>query len=342
MKPNPVNERLKHRYFEWLRNAKQMADHSVEQIAMALDRFEDFSNRRDFKSLRVEQAEPFKKHLAKLKGQRSGEGLSKATITSTLYAVRDFVRWLADQRGFRARLARTDADYFNPSRHDEAIARGARRMKVPTIEQMDALVATMPSESPVERRNRAIVSLITMTGARDDAVASLRMGDLDLDDRQLFQDSHHVRTKFRKAFSTWLFPVGGQHFEIVAAWKAELQDQCGFGPSAPLFPKTEVGFGLDGSILPARLGTECWANADPIRKLFREACAGAGLPDFKPHSVRHMLTQLLQQSANTPEDFKSFSQNLGHENVMTTLTSYGTVPDYRQREIILGIKFKGR
>jgi len=90
--PNPANERLKHRYFEWLRNARQMAEHSVEQTAMALDRFEEFSNRRDFKNLRVEQAEPFKRHLAKLKGRRSGEGLSKATITSTLYAVRDFVR----------------------------------------------------------------------------------------------------------------------------------------------------------------------------------------------------------------------------------------------------------
>lgn len=341
MKPNPTNERLKHRYFEWLRNAKQMADKSIEQIAMALDRFEEFSNRRDFKSLRVEQAEPFKKHLAKLDGQRSGERLSKATINSTLYAIRDFVRWLADQRGYRTRLVRTDADYFNPSRHDEAIARGSKPMKVPSLEQMDALVASMPTETAVDRRNRAIVSLITLTGARDDAVASLRMGDLDLDDRQLFQDSHHVRTKFRKAFPTWLLDVGGQHAEIVAAWKNELQHEHGFGPSAPLFPKTQVSFGPDGSIPSPRLGTECWANADPIRKLFKEACGRAGLPDFKPHSVRHLVTQLAQRNAESPEAFKSLSQNLGHENVMTTLTSYGTVPAYRQREIILGMNLRG-
>jgi len=29
MKPNAANERVKHRYFQWLRNAKQMADKSV-------------------------------------------------------------------------------------------------------------------------------------------------------------------------------------------------------------------------------------------------------------------------------------------------------------------------
>jgi len=342
MKPNAANERVKHRYFQWLRNAKQMADKSVEQVAMGLDRFEEFTSRRDFKLLRIEQAEPFKKHLAKLNSLRSGDRLSKATINSTLYAMRDFVRWLADQRGFRVRLTRSDADYFNPSRHDQAIARGSRPRKAPTIEQIGALVASMPTATPVDRRNRAIVALIAITGARDNAVASLQMADLDLDDHQLFQDSRHVRTKFRKAIPTWFFPVGDHFVEIVESWKRELQEDHGFGPSAPLFPKTKVSFGADGSIQPAHLGTDCWANADPIRKVFKESCAAAGLPDFNPHSLRHMLAQIGQQRARSPEEMKAWSQNLGHESVMTTFTSYGTVPDYRQREIILGMKLKDR
>ena len=36
----------------------------------------------------------------------------------------------------------------------------------------------------------------------------------------------------------------------------------------------------------------------------------------------------------TPEQFKAWSQNLGHEGVLTTLTSYGAVGNNRQREII--------
>ncbi len=338
MKPNPTNERLKHRYFEWLRNAKQMADKSVEQIAMALDRFEEFSNRRDFKSIRVEQAEPFKKYLAKLNGQRSGERLSKATINSTLYAMRDFVRWLADQRGYRTRLVKTDADYFNPSRHDEAIARGARPKKAPELEQVERMLAAMPVDTAVDRRNRAIVALIALTGARDDAVASLQMADLDLDDQHLFQNSKHVRTKFRKAFATWFFPVGDHFVEIVRSWKRELESDQSFGPSDPLFPKTEIAFGPNGSILPPRLGREGWANADPIRKLFKDACQVAGLPDFNPHSFRHMLAQIGQQRSQSAEEMKAWSQNLGHENMLTTFTSYGTIPDYRQREIVRRMK----
>jgi methylmalonyl-CoA mutase cobalamin-binding subunit len=36
----------------------------------------------------------------------------------------------------------------------------------------------------------------------------------------------------------------------------------------------------------------------------------------------------------TPEELKAWSQNLGHEDVMTTLRSYGEVPSSRQAEII--------
>jgi hypothetical protein len=36
----------------------------------------------------------------------------------------------------------------------------------------------------------------------------------------------------------------------------------------------------------------------------------------------------------TPEELKAWSQNLGHEDVLTTLRSYGEVPFGRQEEII--------
>lgn len=36
----------------------------------------------------------------------------------------------------------------------------------------------------------------------------------------------------------------------------------------------------------------------------------------------------------TAEELKAWSQNLGHENMLTTFTSYGTVPEYRQKLIV--------
>ena len=82
------------------------------------------------------------------------------------------------------------------------------------------------------------------------------------------------------------------------------------------------------------LSTEHWSNAAAIRRIFREAFASAGLPYFHPHSFRNTLVRLGQKTCQTPEQFKARSQNLGHEGVLTTFTSYGEVAARRQGEFI--------
>ena len=49
-------------------------------------------------------------------------------------------------------------------------------------------------------------------------------------------------------------------------------------------------------------------------------------------------TMLGERTCRTPEQFKAWSQNLGHEDVLTTFTSYGAVSPHRQAEIILGLE----
>jgi hypothetical protein len=58
------------------------------------------------------------------------------------------------------------------------------------------------------------------------------------------------------------------------------------------------------------------------------------LPYYNPHSFRNTLVRLGEQQCQTPEEFKAWSQNLGHEGVLTTLYSYGEVQDYRQAELL--------
>jgi hypothetical protein len=85
------------------------------------------------------------------------------------------------------------------------------------------------------------------------------------------------------------------------------------------------------------LGRVHWSTASPIRTIFREAFARAGLPYFNPHSLRNTLVQLGQDVCRSPEQFKAWSQNLGHERVLTTFLSYGEVACQRQGEIIRGL-----
>ena len=101
-----------------------------------------------------------------------------------------------------------------------------------------------------------MLAFTILTGARDNATASFRLKHLDLADHQLFQDARDVRTKFRKTFSTWFFPVGEDFVAIVAEGKTELEAIHAFGPDDPLFPQTDVSFGPQGEVLAPRLSKE--------------------------------------------------------------------------------------
>ena len=46
------------------------------------------------------------------------------------------------------------------------------------------------------------------------------------------------------------------------------------------------------------------------------------------------LSLLGEKLCRTPEEFKAWSQNLGHEKVLTTFSAYGAVAATRQTEII--------
>lgn len=107
-----------------------------------------------------------------------------------------------------------------------------------------------------------------------------------------------------------------------------------WGNDDPLFPATKVAVAEERRFEVVGLKRKHWSTATPIRVIFREAFQAVGLPYFNPHSLRNTLVQLGQTCCRTPEEFKAWSQNLGHEEVLTTFRSYGAVATRRQGEII--------
>ena len=328
------NERIKRRYFAFLKEAKRHSEPTVDAAAKALSRFETYTRYRDFKAFHFMQAIAFKKHLAEQKGQQSGEKLSKATLHATLSQLKRFFQWLAWQPNYKSRLQYSDAEYFNLSDKDTRIATAQRQQKVPTLEQIEHVIKTMPAETDIERRNRALVAFTLLTGARDSAIASMKLKHVDLITNSVNQDAREVKTKFSKTFNTFFFPVGEEVREIVAAWVSYLRNEKLWGNDDPLFPATYISLGATRQFEAAGLTRKHWSSATPIRTIFREAFANAGLPYFNPHSFRNTLVQLGQDICKTPEQFKAWSQNLGHEKVLTTFLSYGEVACQRQGEII--------
>src|SRR5262249_13020070 len=157
MKKHPENIRIKREYFTFLKEAKRNSEQSVDAAAQALDRFEAYT-RKPFKSFHVQQAIGFKAHLAKQMNPRTGRPLSKATVHATLAELRAFFIWLAGKRGYKSRITYSDAEYFNLSAKDMAIAKAEGEPRVPTIGQIRHTLFLMPQESDIERRNRALIA----------------------------------------------------------------------------------------------------------------------------------------------------------------------------------------
>lgn len=331
---NANNERIKRQYFSWLKEAKRHSEATVDDVAKAIADFEEDTRFRDFRLFRHEQAVAFKKRLAERQSQKTGAKLSKATMHATLAHLRRFFQWLAGQPGFKSRLRYSDAEYFSLSEKDSRVATARRPKSFPTIEQVKHVLTIMPTSTEIQRRNRALLAFVLLTGARDSAVASMRLKHIDLSAQSVLQDAREVKTKFSKTFTTYFFPVGEEVRQIVEQWVRYLREERLWGNDDPLFPATEVVGGTSQHFHAAGLKREQWRSADPIRSIFREAFETAGLPYFNPHSLRNTLVQLGEKHCRTPEEFKAWSQNLGHEDVLTTFYSYGYVAPQRQGELI--------
>ncbi len=185
----------------------------------------------------------------------------------------------------------------------------------------------------MKKRNRTLIAFSLLCGARDKAIASLRLKHIDLEKRTVSQDAREVRTKFRKTFTSRFFPVSDDIERIVLDWIAYLKSEKLFGPDDPLFPATTIARGENGLFGPVGFGRVHWKNAGAIRKIFKQGFVSAGLPYYNPHSFRDTLIILGEQPCRTPEGFKVWSQTLGHKKVLTTFRSYGTVSSQRQAEI---------
>jgi integrase/recombinase XerD len=331
---NAENERIKHRYFTYLREAKRASEASIDKVAGALHRFESYTKFQSFKSFRFQQAIAFKRHLAEAKNPDTDAPLSKATLHGTLTALRNFFFWLADQPGYKRQIPYSSADYFNLSANEVRIARARRERPVPTTEQIRHVLDTMPAISEIDRRNRALIAFTLLTGARDNAIASFKLKHIDLEAGCVTQDAREVRTKNAKTFTTTFFPVGDDIRTIVEDWIAFLKTEKLWGLEEPLFPATRVALGTERQFKANGLDRKHWATTEPIRRIFRNAFEVAGLPYANPHSFRKTLALLGQKLCHSPEEMKAWSQNFGHENVLTTLTSYGRIGSERQAEII--------
>ena len=280
---NPKNERVKKDYFRFLKEADRKAESTVDAVRKAISRYEAYTGLKDFATFNREQAVAFKKHLAKTKAERSGEPLAKATLHATINSLKAFFKWLSCQPGYKSRIRVTDIEYLNLSDKEVRAARQPALKRFPTLEQIRKVVFSMPTETVIQRRDRALVAFTIITGMRDNAIASLRLKHVDLDRELVVQDPREVRTKFSKKIVTYFFPVGADLKQVVIEWVRELRDDLLYGNDDPVFPRTK--FAQDENLCFTVDGLEpgFWANAEPITE---DLSAGVCQRGACPISIR--------------------------------------------------------
>jgi integrase len=303
-------------------------------VRKAIGRFEEYTGLKDLATFNKDQAIGFKKHLARTRTARMNEPMALSTMLATTNALKDSLRWISSQPGYKSRIQPTDISYLNLSENDTRAAKQPAPKKFPTVQQIEAVIRAMPAQSEVEQRDRALITLAFLTGARDGALSSLRLKHIDLGRKLVMQDPREVRTKCRKRIDTFLCPMGEEFERIVFDWVRYLREQKRYGNDGPLFPRTRVLPDSDGSFGAAGVEPIAWENTAAVRRIFKAAFARIGLPYFRPHSFRDTLAHFAEQNAPSIEHYKAWSQNIGHDHITTTLTSYGPMSTFRQGELV--------
>ena len=323
---NYQNEIIKRKYEKYLREANGLAESSIKIARRALAKLDEFFENQDYGNFGIEYAVDFKKKL-------KSAGIPINSYTHTCKQVQKFFNWLRRQKGYHNKITADTVDYLNLSNKEDALSKCGRIQNIPTLEYVKQLVSSIPQNSEVDMRDRALVAFACLTGMRDSALASLPIGNVNIE--QMFVEQNPldgVRTKFTKHITSKIFNFDDGLVKCVKDWY-EILKKKQFKPKDPFFPQTKP-CKVEGnlSFIPSTEITPCfWNGGGMVRQVFHKRAQEANLAFYSPHKYRHLAIRLALDMARNGEEIKAISQNFGHEYVATTFTAYA---NYQPEQLI--------
>lgn len=342
MNANLKNEKVKERYLNWLRGAKGFSESTIVAIERALADWDDSARHEDYAKFNQRKAEGFKDTLLQA-GNTAGRR-SMVTPYHTLRHVKSFFQWLATQQGYKSRISIDSISYLSLDRKKVREITAPKHQAYPSLDYVRKLAGSIEIRTEMDLRDRAMISILLLSGMRDKAVATLPIGALSkktLEIRQLPQFG--VETKFGKPMITYLWKFDELLLKYVLDWVEYLERVKLFGSTEPMFPRSKVIQNLESlSYESNEVDNKFWSGTGAIRQILRERAMVAGLAYFKPHSFRHAASRLALSYCRTPEEIRAVSQNLGHEDVGTTIMTYGKLDQDRVAAVVSGMDFSNR
>lgn len=324
-----MNERMKYKYRQHLRRIGQKDDKTVVAALKNIRDFEIFMGFEGF--------EKFNDHIADkyIQGMFNAN-LSLSYITDNIRALKDFLNWLERQRGYRSKINYNHIDYLNVSRNQRNTAKATEYQKAYKYDQIIALIRAMPEQTDKDKRDKAIISLQALCTLRISELRTVKIKSLIEEDgvHFIYVCPKSMSVKFAKTRYAVFVPLPDDIIANVIQWRDYLRS-LGFKDADPLFPKIDNHFART-NLLEQKIRKEEIKSDTTIRDIFKKAFEDAGFEYIKPHSFRKTLARYAE--TQSPAFLNAVRQNLGHESIDTTLSSYGQLSAAEQRKIISNVK----
>lgn len=242
---NQYNEIMKSKFLRELTysgvNGKDPRDSkTILQYVKAIHEFEVATNFKDFKKFTQELAILFKNHLSDKKNKRTGENISKSLFVHYLKYTKEFFEWLIINEKEYSHIKQTDINFLKTTKNDRNIALSIKEQESYLVSEILSTIRKMPSETPIEMRNKAMISLCLLTTPRISSLQTARICSIryfrDYEVWAFAQDLKLVDTKFARTITSFFIGKCQDIIDNVLNWQNYLREQ-GFKDKDYLFPK---------------------------------------------------------------------------------------------------------
>jgi integrase/recombinase XerC/integrase/recombinase XerD len=224
-------------------------------------------------------------------------GMSKAGVARKLAAIRSF--YGAQLRA--GALAANPADLVSRPKQDRKLPRVLSR------EEMQTLLDRIPTRTPLEMRDRAMLELAYSCGLRAEEVVNLNTSSPDFDGERLRVEGKGGKTR--------LVPMGEPAQQALRRYLERARHALVSGQTEHALLVSKSGRRLHPSDVRRRL-----------QRWVREAAIAGGV---SPHALRHSFaTHLLEGGA----DLRSIQELLGHSSLSTTQVYTQVEPSWLQSQ----------
>jgi len=287
---NATNERMKYKYRRHLRHIGQRDEKTILDALKHIREYELFTDFAGFDKYNAEFADRYIQSLIR-------RDLTLSFISNNIRSVKEFLRWLERQRGYRSKINYNHIDYLNIPRNLQNTAKATEYQKSYQYEQIIQTIRKMPSKTEKEKRDQAIISLQALCGLRISELRSVKMQNLIGEDGQYFiyVTPKNMNVKFAKTREANFMTLPDDIKNNVLDWFEYLKS-LGFKDNDPLFPVINNRFGTT-SLLIQTMQKDGIKSDTTIRNIFRTAFEAAGFEYIKPHSFRKTMVRHTQHQS---------------------------------------------